>query len=130
MTVGAKSDEDRKRKARFKKEEVGAKEVGAEEVGAKAGNADVQVDEEEVEEEGNVAEGEGGLVHEGFFCNGCQMQPIVGARYKCLECGFLVSSVHPFTDDIVFSVVLRALITTCARPVRRVVSTPPVTICS
>ena len=78
MTVNAKSDEDRKRKAMFTKEEAGAR----------TGNADVQVKVEEVEGEGGVAESEGGPVHEGFSCNGCQMQPIIGARYKCIECDF------------------------------------------
>ena len=82
MTVGAKTEEDQKRKAMFKKEEVVKEEVVKEEVAqeededAKTENAEAQVNESDEP------------VHEGFFCNGCQMQPIVGARYKCLECDF------------------------------------------
>ena len=82
MTVGAKTEEDQKRRAMFKKKE------GSKDESTQTENTEVQVDEEEVEEEGNVADSEDGPVHEGFFCNGCQMQPIVGARYKCLECDF------------------------------------------
>ena len=76
MTVGAKTEEDQKRKAMFKKEEVVKEEVAQEDEDAKTENAEVQVNESDEP------------VHEGFFCNGCQMQPIVGARYKCLECDF------------------------------------------
>jgi len=83
MTGKAKSDEDRKRKAMFKTGEVGAKGEGA-----KAGNAEVQADEEGgVEDDGSVA-GSDGNVHDGFYCNGCRVQPIVGTRYKCLEWDF------------------------------------------
>ena len=96
MTVGAKTEEDQKRKAIFKKEEATKED-------AKTENAEVQVDDEPI--------------HEGFSCNNCEMQPIVGARYKCLECDFRVSSVYSFTDDIMSSAALRALITTCVRPV-------------
>ena len=71
MTVNAKTDEDRQRKALFKKEE------GAKDEGAETGKAEVQVTESDEEP-----------VHEGIGCNGCEMQPIVGTRYKCLECDF------------------------------------------
>ena len=72
MTVNAKSEEDRQRKAMFKKEE------GAKDEDAKTGDAEVQVNESDGEH-----------VHEGILCNGCEIQPIVGTRYKCLECDFL-----------------------------------------
>ena len=65
MTVNAKTEEDRQRKALLKKED-GAKDEGSE----------------------TVNESDEVPVHEGIFCNGCQMQPIVGTRYKCLECDF------------------------------------------
>jgi hypothetical protein len=26
------------------------------------------------------------LKHEGIACNGCSMNPIIGIRYKCIEC--------------------------------------------
>jgi hypothetical protein len=48
-----------------------AKEGGGEIVVKEAGDAKVQVDNEPV--------------HFGFFCDGCNMTPIVGVRYKCLE---------------------------------------------
>ena len=70
MTVRAKTDEDQKRKAMFKKED--AKED------AKTENAEAQGSESDDEP-----------IHEGFSCRGCEMQPIIGARYKCLECDFL-----------------------------------------
>jgi hypothetical protein len=124
MTAKAKSDEDRKRKALIKKAGMGSKDEGA-----KAGDAEVQADEEMGDD--GVAGGDG-PTHDGFFCNGCRMQPIVGTRYKCLEWDFFprVSSIYTFTDDIVFSVALRAPITTCANPVRRVVSTPLIILCT
>ena len=80
MTGKAKSDEDRKRKALFKKEGVGAKgEV------AKAGNAGAQAGEGG---DGGVAGDDKEPVHDGFFCNACQTQPIKGMRFKCLEWDF------------------------------------------
>jgi hypothetical protein len=84
-TISAKNDEDRKRKAIFKKGPNVQEEVGAGE-GTKAGDAEDQENNEaQVDKDDSVAEGDEEPVHEGFSCNECQMQPIVGARYECLE---------------------------------------------
>ena len=69
MTVNAKSEEDRQRKAMFKKEE------GVKDEGEETGDAEVN-------------ESDGEPIHEGVSCDGCQMRPIVGTRYKCFECDF------------------------------------------
>lgn len=68
-------------------------------------------------------------VHWCYKCDGCKMDPIVGARYKCLEWVLFTCHRAPFTDDVVSYVALRALITTCARPVRPKVPTQLHTIC-
>ena len=70
MTVGAKTDEDQKPKATFKKEK------GAKDKGTESENAEVQVG-------GNKEP-----VHEGYSCNRCQMKPIVSVPYKCVECNY------------------------------------------
>ena len=103
MTIEAKTEEEQKRKAMFKKEEITKTEA--------YGSHDEPV-------------------HLNSMCDGCGVCPIVGARYKCLECDFRVSSLYFFTDDIMSSAALRALITTCARPVQRAIFTPPITVCS
>jgi hypothetical protein len=38
-------------------------------------------------------------VHEGFICDGCEIGPITGTRFKCFECGDydLCSACEPFT---------------------------------
>lgn len=105
MTIEAKTEEDQKRKAMFKKEDESAK--------TEAYGSD---DDEPV--------------HFGSMCDGCRMCPIVGMRYKCLECDFRVSSGYSFTDNIMSSAALSVLIMTCARHVRRAMSTPPITVCS
>ena len=73
MTGKAKSDEDRKRQAMFK--------VDAKGEGAKAGNAQAG----EGGDGGAAGDDEEPAVHDGFFCNACQTQPIKGMRFKCLE---------------------------------------------
>lgn len=105
MTIKAKSDKDRERKALFEKEPrmpegEGTKDVGEDgdkgvegdgqddwvDEDAEGGNAKVQVDDEaQVEEDVVVADNSDKPVHEGFYCDGCKMTPIVGTRYKCLE---------------------------------------------
>lgn len=127
MTIKAKSDEDQKRKAMLKKEPKMEEDASAKDEGAQAEDDEVQADNEA--QDVDVAGNDNEPVHEGVVCNECGMQPIVGARYKCQEWDFLRVIGTPSTDDIVSSVALHALITTCAKPARRTVSTPPTIVC-
>ena len=36
--------------------------------------------------EKNIENEEGKAIHHGYFCDGCQMEPIIGNRYKCTIC--------------------------------------------
>ena len=95
-----------------------------EEEGAEEGDDEsVAKEEEEAKVQGDEP------VHSCFICDGCKMDPIVGVRYMCLEWVLSHAISASFTDDVVSSVALHALITTCAQPVRPKVSTQLNTIC-
>ena len=81
------------------------------------------------EEEDAKVQGDDEPVHLCYICDGCKMDPIAGVRYKCLEWVLLHAISASFTDHVVCSAALRALITTCARPVRPKVPTQLNTVC-
>ena len=101
------------------------KQPKIQEEGAEEGGDESVIKEEEDAE----VQGDGEPVHSRFICDGCKMDPIAGVRYKCLEWVLSHAISASFTDGVVSSVALRALITTCARPVRPKVSTQLNTIC-
>jgi len=126
MTIQSKSDAEQKRKALLKEDPKVQEEKDVE------ANCD---------EDATEGDGQGDTVnqdkqasddqahHEWVRCDGCNMSPIVGVRYKCLEWVFQHRFGISSTDNTVSSVALSARITTCARAVRRRVSTPLTIVC-
>ena len=126
MTIQDKSDAEQKRKALLKEDPKVQEEKHVEEdcdEGATEGDGHGDTVNQDTQASDDQA------VHVWVFCDGCKMSPIVGPRYKCLEWVLQHRIGTSLTDNPVSSVALSALIMTCARAVRRRVSTPLTIVC-